>query len=66
MKINSKLLKTSSQNQLNNGSHKIAHANWGKFILMVSVSVLSCHKNREFILLAIYFFHSKDIEHINF
>ena len=34
----------SFKNQLKNGSRKIAHKHCAKFILMVLVSFLSCHK----------------------
>ena len=63
-KLNVKLLYTSSKNKLKNGSHEIAHANCTKFILMMSVSFLSCHKCREILLCVSYllFFHSKDID----
>ena len=53
----------SFKNQLENGSHKIAHADFGKFILLVSVSLLSSHECREILLRVSFllFFHWKDI-----
>ena len=68
MKLNFKLLQTTSKNQLKNESHKIAHAGCTKFILMVLVSFLCCHKCREILLCVSYlvFFHSKDIDLFTF
>ena len=64
MKLNSKLLFTASKNELKNGSHMIGHTDCAKFILMVSVSFLSCHKHRETSSCVSYllFFYSKDID----
>ena len=49
----------SFKNQLENGSHKIADADFGKFILLVSVSLLSSHECREISLRVSFllFFH---------
>ena len=55
------------------GSHKIVHAYCAKFMLIVSVSFFSFHKNRDYFIVCqlFTFFHSKDIDmfqiqHINF
>ena len=60
----------SFKRSLKNGSHKIARVDFSKFILMVSVSFLSCHNYTEiycglvfFLFYFIYlFFYPTDIE----
>ena len=42
----------SFKKSVKNGSHKIAYADCARFILMVSVSFLSCHKWGEILLCA--------------
>ena len=63
MKLNSASL-NSLKISLKNASHKIAHADCAKFLLMVSLPCLSCHKYREILLSVSYlfFFNSKDID----
>ena len=58
----------SLKKSVKNGSHKTAHSDFVKFILMVSVSFLSCHKCRKILLCVscLLFFHSKDIDLFTF